>query len=262
MFPSQTGQRCESIAAPTQSGQEILQAEEDVLLVAPAPVPGKADPAGSPVVQGSVLPVAPATPIGGTAAPGDADPVYLPVVETPPARSRAFKRPPPTLGRVAPMPDIAHTRTAGHWVTRYAALTTASDLRTVLQVGINVLVELRQEQRRAAPVGGLERLASARLLRPLWSHPALREDTAGVLAVLEQEVIELVEALELVPIVQRGPGWEMLEAARARAIAAHWERLEEIVAVLRKQVRQRGAARRLAATLAGLAWKALLTLAA
>ncbi|HEY7122906.1 MAG TPA: hypothetical protein VH540_24675, partial [Ktedonobacterales bacterium] len=109
---------------------------------------------------------------------------------------------------------------------------------------------------------GLERLASARLLKPLWSQPALREETAGVLAVLEQEVIELVEALELVPIVQRGPGWELLEAARTRAIAAHWERLEEIVAVLRQQVRQRGAVRRLAGVLTGLAWKALVTLAA
>jgi hypothetical protein len=188
--------------------------------------------------------------------------VYLPVVETPPVRSRPFKRPPPTLGRVAPLPDVARTRTAGQWVARYSALTTASDPRSVLQVGINVLVELRQEQRRAAPIGGLERLASARLLKPLWSQPALREETAGVLAVLEQEVIELVEALELVPIVQRGPGWELLEAARTRAIAAHWERLEEIVAVLRQQVRQRGAVRRLAGVLTGLAWKALVTLAA
>ena len=255
MFPSQTGrhvlpmscQRCESIPAHAQRGQEILHCEEDA--VSRAPWEDDAEAAERELN-------APLAPWEGFV------PVYLPVAETPPARPRPFKRPPPTLGRVAPMPGVARTRTAGQWVTRYSALTTASDLRHVLQVGINVLVELRQEQRRAAPVGGLERLASARLLKPLWSHPALREETAGVLAVLEQEVIELVEALELVPIVQRGSGWEMLEAARARAISAHWERLEEIVAVLRKQVRQRGAARRLAATLAGLAWKALVALAA
>ncbi len=220
--------------------------------VPPASVPGNAAPAGTPGVQGGRTGETP-----GVQTPA---PVYLPVTETPPARPRPLKRPPPTLGRVAPMPNVARTRTAGQWVTRYSALTTASDLRSVLQVGINVLLELRQEQRRAAPVGGLERLASARLLKPLWSHPALREDTAGVLAVLEQEIIELVEALELVPIVQRGPGWEMLEAARGRAIGTQWERLEEIVAVLRQQMRRRGAVRKLAATLAGLAWKALVTL--
>jgi hypothetical protein len=151
---------------------------------------------------------------------------------------------------------------AGQWLTRYHALTTATEPAEVLHVGLNVLLELRQEQRRAAPVGGLEGLASARLMQPLWTHPALRETTAGVLAVLEQEIVELVEALEVVPVVQRGPGWELLEAARGRALSAHWERLAEALAVLRKQLRKRGAVRRLAEMLARLAWSALVTLAA
>ncbi len=225
-------------------------------LVPPASLPGKRCPAGPPGVQGGILPIPPMS------LPGQAEPGYLPVAETPPARPRPLKRPPPTLGRVAPMPAVARTRTAGQWVTRYSALTTASDPAYVLQVGINVLLELRQEQRRAAPVGGLERLASARLLKPLWGHPALREDTAGVLAVLEQEIEGLIEALEVLPIVQRGVGWELLEAARGRAISTQWERLAEVVGVLRKQMRRRGAARKLAETLAGLAWKALVTLSA
>jgi hypothetical protein len=67
----------------------------------------------------------------------------------------------------------------------------------------------------------------------------------------------LVEALELVPLVQSGSLLEVLEAARQRAIETALERVGEVVAVLRQRLRRRGAVRQMAALLGRMAWRAL-----
>jgi hypothetical protein len=97
---------------------------------------------------------------------------------------RLLKRAAPTLGRVASFPKVAYRRATGAWGERLAALTTASDPQVVLRVGINALLEVRQEQQRATPVAGLERMQGERRLGPVWGHALLAEHTAGILAVL------------------------------------------------------------------------------
>jgi hypothetical protein len=124
---------------------------------------------------------------------------------------------------------------AAHWAALFCSLTTTSDLWQVLHVGINLLVELRAGLHPATPVGGLDRLRSAQVMRPVWKRPELREDVAGIAAVLGQEIAGLVEALELVPYVQRGTVWELMQLAQASMIRAHYARLGEMLPVLRKR---------------------------
>jgi hypothetical protein len=179
------------------------------------------------------------------------------VADAPPAPKRPLKREAPRVGDEAPFPPFQRKRTSGQWEQRLASLTIATDPLYFMQVGINALLELRYDQRVETSVTGVEGLPGMRLLLPLWGHEALPTRPGGVLAVLEREVLGLLTALEVVLVVEGGPFERFVQAVRKRAIAESWERVEQVVCLLRKQVKKRKAVQRMAHLLVHLAWKVL-----
>jgi hypothetical protein len=178
-------------------------------------------------------------------------------------RKQPLKRPAPTIKQVAPLPDsVTYAKTGGHQAAIYEAMTTTDDPLAVAQAGINALVELRHELQKEAPVGGLNRLPSQLMLEPLWGSVPMWEEVAGIESVLRCEISALVQTLELVPFVQRGPFRAAMEQARHGLLAEQQMRLEDVVERLRQRVKQRGAVRRIATIIKQIAWDAMRTLGA
>jgi hypothetical protein len=190
---------------------------------------------------------------------------YVPVAETAPPLERPLKRQAPTLGRVAPLPAVERRATSGEWAARFAALTTATDPLYVLLVGINAVIETRQEH--WARLEEQERQNARPPLGLLWGTLGLlREEAllpsqvAETLEVLQREVEQVVGVLEVQPLERIGPSVEEVEQARQATLARRLERLEQMAGRLRKQSNKRRAVRHIAGLLARLAWQALETL--
>jgi hypothetical protein len=189
-------------------------------------------------------------------------PVYLAVPDTLTPPECPFKRPPPTLGKVASLPQIDRSATDGAWTKCFAALDTCTDLFALLLVGINAVIELRKEHwvwldwEDALPLRAPHGLLQ-HPLPGLWASPLLPWQAEGTLTFLQTEVEQLVRVLEVPRVSEPGPLGEQAETLRQEAIKLRLKRLEEVTARLRREMNKRRATRRVAELLAQFAWRSL-----